>query len=120
MSDRSQTSYTASGRDDVSDILRCCRYQKSNKVDIAWRRCISQPRWRISVSEASNRSCKQKVIEERVPILGICLGPAIDDQMEREGDVAGLGWLDAVYIEPENAQPGVRVPHMGWNTVKRR
>jgi glutamine amidotransferase len=33
-----------------------------------------------------------------------------------EGQTPGLGWVDAETLRFENG--GIKVPHMGWNTVK--
>ena len=61
------------------------------------------------------------VLEEQVlsgskPILGICLGMQMMTRGSEESDVPGLGWIDASTRRfPET--PGLRVPHMGWNTV---
>jgi glutamine amidotransferase len=55
------------------------------------------------------------VLEERRPVLGICLGFQL---MSREGfefgRAEGLGWLDARVVRMEPA-PGLRIPHVGWN-----
>jgi glutamine amidotransferase len=60
------------------------------------------------------------VLEQRRPVLGICLGFQL---MAREGfefgRAEGLGWFDAqcVRIEP---QEGLRIPHVGWNDCVQR
>lgn len=67
--------------------------------------------------EALNR----RVLEDRVPVLGICLGVQLFAADSEEGDLPGLGWIDAHVrrIRPPEAARGVRVPHVGWNTVER-
>jgi glutamine amidotransferase len=60
------------------------------------------------------------VIRERaaagVPLLGICLGMQLlfDSSEEHEG-AAGLGLLPGTVTRLE--APGLKVPHIGWNTV---
>lgn len=59
---------------------------------------------------------EEQVLSRSKPILGICLGMQMMTQGSEESDVPGLGWIDAAtYRFPET--PGLRVPHMGWNTV---
>lgn len=56
--------------------------------------------------------------EERIPILGICLGMQLMCRSSEEGTLPGLGWIDAevrYFTVSENSR--LRVPHMGWNTL---
>lgn len=59
-----------------------------------------------------------KVLEEKVPLLGVCLGMQMLGVGSEEGVEGGLGWINAhaVRFRAEN-YPGMRVPHMGWNEV---
>jgi glutamine amidotransferase len=51
------------------------------------------------------------------PFLGVCLGmQALFDQSE-EGDVKGLGIIPGRVVR-FNVAPPLKVPHMGWNTVR--
>src|SRR5207302_8175292 len=61
------------------------------------------------------------VIRERVeagtPLLGVCLGmQLLFDGSEEHGHAAGLGLLPGT-VTPL-ATGGLRVPHIGWNTVR--
>lgn len=59
------------------------------------------------------------VLQEKKPVLGICLGAQLLTRHSEEGDVDGLGWVDAVTIRFDVSQlNGRKVPHMGWNDVK--
>lgn len=59
---------------------------------------------------------EDKVLRQRVPLLGICVGAQMLGHGSEEGVEPGLGWIDLrVRRFPE--MPGLRVPHMGWNTV---
>ncbi len=53
---------------------------------------------------------------EGVPILGICLGSQIILERSEENNAMCLGILDGRTIA-FNARPGIKVPHMGWNTI---
>lgn len=68
--------------------------------------------------EALNR----RVLEDRVPVLGICLGMQLFAADSEEGELPGLGWIDAHVrrIRPPKDAVGVRVPHVGWNTLDRK
>ena len=58
------------------------------------------------------------VLEEKVPILGICLGMQLMAKHSEEGNVEGLGWFDAEIIKFQvKDQLKYKVPHMGWNNA---
>lgn len=61
---------------------------------------------------------KIAVLEKKVPILGICLGMQLMCKRSEEGNIPGLGWIDA-YVKRFNPveRSHIKVPHMGWNTV---
>jgi glutamine amidotransferase len=58
----------------------------------------------------------KKVMKDKVPILGICLGMQLLTRGSEEGVLPGLGWIAADTIRFPN-QSGLKVPHMGWNVV---
>jgi glutamine amidotransferase len=61
---------------------------------------------------------QQKVLVDKTPILGICLGMQLMTNYSEEGDCAGLGWIDAATLRfPSYESTGLKVPHMGWNEV---
>ena len=60
---------------------------------------------------------EERVIRKGIPFLGICVGMQLMATEGREKTItAGLGWIDGavVRIEPKG---GLKVPHMGWNTL---
>ena len=60
----------------------------------------------------------QKVMVEKTPILGICLGMQLMTSYSEEGECAGLGWIEAQTLRfPSYESTGLKVPHMGWNEV---
>jgi imidazole glycerol-phosphate synthase subunit HisH len=62
----------------------------------------------------------QRVLQDGVPILGICLGMQLFTKSSEEGTQKGLGWVDAEtkkFVIPAGER--LRVPHMGWNTLSK-
>ncbi len=62
----------------------------------------------------------ERVIVRKTPVLGICLGMQLLTRKSEEGRLPGLGWLDAetVRFRFSNGFSGMRIPHMGWNTIR--
>jgi glutamine amidotransferase len=60
---------------------------------------------------------QQKVLEEGVPTLGICLGMQLMTKSSEEGQKAGLGWFDAQTVKFRLDTREYKIPHMGWNEV---
>lgn len=62
---------------------------------------------------------QKKVMKEKTPILGICLGVQLFASYSEEGKCKGLGWIDAEVVRFKVSDPHrYKVPHMGWNTVR--
>lgn len=60
----------------------------------------------------------QKVLEEKIPILGICLGMQLMTKSSEEGSCDGLGWVNgSAHKFKDSLGKSLKVPHMGWNTV---
>jgi glutamine amidotransferase len=60
-----------------------------------------------------------KAMEEKIPVLGICLGMQLLGEFSEEGNADGLGWISARTIRFKKEElSGLKIPHMGWNTVK--
>lgn len=52
-----------------------------------------------------------KVLDQKIPILGICLGMQMMTKYSEEGNVDGLGWIDA---STKRFNIDKKVPHIGW------
>lgn len=61
----------------------------------------------------------EKVLVNKTPILGICLGMQLLSKKSEEGRLPGLGWINAETIKFSfnNLQANLKIPHMGWNTI---
>lgn len=61
---------------------------------------------------------EERVIRQRVPVLGICLGMQLLARQSEEGRLPGLGWIDADVVRLEMPDRSrLPIPHMGWNLV---
>jgi imidazole glycerol-phosphate synthase subunit HisH len=61
----------------------------------------------------------EKVLQEKVPTLGICLGMQILLERSDEGSRKGLGWVEGEVKKFNFDQsPGLKIPHMGWNLTR--
>ncbi len=64
-----------------------------------------------------------EALNERVraqgrPFLGICVGMQLMAECGREYEVTeGLGWIPGEVDRIAPADPGLKIPHMGWNTL---
>lgn len=58
---------------------------------------------------------EKKVIVERTPIMGICLGMQLMTKGSEEGKLDGLGWVDAYTKKFQPTSVEVKIPHMGWS-----
>ena len=55
------------------------------------------------------------------PFLGICVGAQLMATRGLEHEtVAGLGWIKGDVAPVRPADPGLKIPHMGWNTLDLR
>ncbi len=59
-------------------------------------------------------------LEKKIPFIGICLGMQLLTRGSEEGQLPGLGWVDADTLKFDfGKNPGnLRVPHMGWNELQ--
>ncbi len=61
----------------------------------------------------------REVVEHKArPFLGICIGMQLLATTGREhGTTEGLGWIPGEVVPLHPSNPGLKVPHMGWNTI---
>jgi len=58
------------------------------------------------------------VLQNKKPILGICLGAQLMTMHSEEGDVDGLQWVNADTVRFNiDKLNGLKVPHMGWSDI---
>jgi glutamine amidotransferase len=59
----------------------------------------------------------EKVLTEKTPILGLCLGFQLMTHGSDEGKLDGLGWFNARCSKFKFDSLEYKIPHMGWNYV---
>jgi imidazole glycerol-phosphate synthase subunit HisH len=77
--------------------------------------------WAMSLLNNSGmRSCLDEQVKvKKIPILGICVGMQMLAQRSDEGELDGLGWIDAEVkkFDETTFTQKTHLPHMGWNDV---
>lgn len=60
------------------------------------------------------------VMNQYVPVLGICVGMQMLAASSEEGILPGLGWINGKVLKFDQAifTQSTHLPHMGWNDVK--
>ena len=61
------------------------------------------------------------VLRRKVPTIGLCLGMQLLTEGSEEGSLPGLGWIAGStkkFRFSESDEATLKVPHMGWNTVR--
>ena len=74
--------------------------------------------------QLAGRSGLAEAIEEAVrgrgrPFLGICVGMQMMATRSHEYEITeGFGWIRGEVVKITPAEPGLKVPHMGWNDLR--
>jgi len=61
---------------------------------------------------------RYKAIEEKTPLLGICLGMQLLGKSSEEGEEEGLSLIDFNTIKFKFDNLKLKIPHMGWNYIE--
>jgi glutamine amidotransferase len=77
--------------------------------------------WAMEQLDASGMraTLDRLVLEEKRPVLGVCVGMQMMARRSDEGSAVGLGWFDAEVrrFNESLIQSCTHLPHMGWNDV---
>jgi glutamine amidotransferase len=62
---------------------------------------------------------RRKALDEKTPLLGICLGMQLLTEYSEEGDCPGLGFVPGATrrLDMTGAAEKLRIPHIGWNEI---
>lgn len=62
------------------------------------------------------QTIEKKILREKTPVLGICVGLQMFMESSEEGVEKGLGWISGktVRFNTKKMNAGLKVPNMGW------
>ncbi len=60
-----------------------------------------------------------KILDEKIPLLGICVGMQLLLEGSEEGALPGLKWIKGrvVKFKQDQLTAGLKIPHMGWANI---
>jgi glutamine amidotransferase len=76
------------------------------------------------MSKLNNSGLKQvlnrKVLIDKTPVLGICIGLHLMASESEEGVLPGLGWIQGKVMKFDESKLFFKpkLPHMGWNSIQ--
>src|SRR5436853_4173961 len=58
---------------------------------------------------------EEKVIKQKIPVLGVCVGMQLLTEGSEEGKLPGLGWIKGriIKFKKEKLPASFKIPHMG-------
>ncbi len=61
----------------------------------------------------------EKVLVQKTPVLGVCVGMQLLTRGSEEGVLPGLNWIEGKIIrfQSDKLPAGTKIPHMGWTDV---
>jgi glutamine amidotransferase len=65
----------------------------------------------------SSKTTFQEYVQDKIPVLGICLGMEMFFEKSEEGKEQGLSVMEGEVVILPNK---FKIPHMGWNNLKLR
>lgn len=75
----------------------------------------------IKLNESGmRRALDRLVLDKHIPVIGICVGMQMLALSSEEGDLPGLGYVNATVkkFNVNDMKPKLNLPHMGWNDVR--
>ena len=63
-------------------------------------------------------SIEHQVLIEKIPFLGICVGMQMLFDSSEEGSLNGFGWISGSVNKFRFDDATIKVPHMGWSSVR--
>lgn len=73
----------------------------------------------LNAMPSMREALEQKVLQQKTPFLGICVGmQMLFERGHEHGVHAGLGWFKGEIKPLAPADRALRIPHMGWNRLQ--
>lgn len=61
----------------------------------------------------------EAVHQDKKPFMGVCVGmQMLADLGEENGKHTGFGWINGTVKRITPSDPGLKIPHMGWNEIQ--
>jgi len=96
-----------------------CTLQKASKIILPG---VGAFDWAMSRLTASGlrTSVEDLVINQLIPVLGVCVGMQMLADSSEEGTLPGLGWISGQVkrFADTRFNHATHLPHMGWNDVE--
>ena len=72
------------------------------------------------INSGIKQELNKLVLQEKIPILGICVGLQVMGYGSEEGILPGLGWIPGKVKKFDESKIKIKpkLPHMGWNVIK--
>ena len=63
---------------------------------------------------------EKKAMEDKIPVLAICVGLQMFMESSEEGNEQGLGWIKGktIRFRQEKMGAGLKIPNMGWHEAE--
>jgi len=74
--------------------------------------CINELRKKKWLEELAD-----KVLNDQIPLLGICIGFHLLMSESEEGNLKGLGWIEGKIEKIKPVERTFKVPHVGWSRL---
>ena len=76
---------------------------------------------RINSIDGLRELLDRKALQEKIPVLGVCLGMQLFGKSSEEGESQGLSWIDGEVVKFDTKRKfDLSVPHVGWNYVEQK
>ncbi|WP_047417873.1 imidazole glycerol phosphate synthase subunit HisH [Cellulophaga sp. Hel_I_12] len=71
------------------------------------------------VNSGFKKELDRLVLQEKIPVIGICVGMQILANKSEEGELPGLGYIDGEVKKFDSTKFTQKpyLPHLGWNTI---